>query len=528
MAFAGIRSSLTLLRNGSQLGERSVACTSVRHSLRLDYHARAASRSERDPVNGATDPVTPAQMRATFAVCTVVGLSLLVATGLTFLVAPVAMDLGLSDEVIEDALVVPAIAALMVVFVSGYAGDVIGHRRTMIIAGLIFASGAALLAMASNGLSVQMGLAVAGIGAALIQVVAVALLQNTAPRGSAHISAFTSLGLVYPLAFLVLPVATAGLVVLTDWRWVPCAWVLAGLLISGIAWRVLDRAAPTASRGEWGTPLLAGLSLAAGCTALAEVDNLALEPVKIACAAALCAAAAVACFARGRRAREPGFSMKPINGALSKSLLLGVAAISCIQLLTYLSIAMEYFYDLTALQVAIAIVPAQIGAIVGAKVVAQVAIRHLGTGRAGRVLVLLTGASTLPLALTVAATPMWLLIVVATIFSTVGFAALTVLNLDVMRRAPANNTGAVSAFRTAASSIGTAAGMALLGTIIITSIDIEAAAGGADADQRERLATALRIDGVLSCVIAVAAWLILTLAVRHSRSGVEVFKGEPQ
>ncbi len=479
-------------------------------------------------MNGATDPVTPAQMRVTFAVCTVVGLSLLLATGLTFLVAPMAIDLGLSDEVIEDALVVPAIAALIVVFISGWAGDVFGHRRAMISAGLIFASGAALLAMAGNGLGVQIGLALAGIGAALIQVVAVALLQQTAPRGSAHVSAFTSFGVVYPLAFLVLPVATAGLVVLTDWRWVPCAWVFAGLSISGIAWRMLDRTAPTASRGEWGTSLLAGLSLAAGCTALAEVDNLALEPVKIAGGAVVCCAAALACLALTRRAREPGFSMRPINEPLLKSLLLGVAALSCIQLLTYLCIAMEYFYDMTALQVAIAIVPAQIGAIVGAKVVARVAIRILGTGRAGRTLVLLTGVSTLPLALTVAATPMWFLVLVATLFSTVGFAALTVLNLDVMSRAPVNGAGAVSAFRTAASSVGTAAGMALLGTIIITSIDIEAATGGGELDQREGLATALRIDGLLTFVIAVVAWLILIFGARHNRSGVHVFKGQLQ
>lgn len=462
--------------------------------------------------------MTPTQTRVTFAVCTVVGLSLLVATGITFLIVPMADDLGLSDAAVEDALVVPAIAALIVVFVSGRAGDVFGHRSVMIVAGMVFAVGAVILATARGEFAVHVGLAISGIGAALIQVVAVGLLQQTAPDGRAHVSAFTTFGVVFPAAFLVLPVATAGVVVAVDWRWVPVAWILAGLLISVIAWRFLDRSQPSTANSEWATPVLAGLALAAGCTLLGEVDNLVIEPIKIAGAAAVSCGAAVACFVLARGTREPGFSLKPIGRPGLRPLLLGVGAISCLQLLTYVCIAMEYFYALSALEVAIAVIPAQIGAIVGAKVLARTAIGWWGTERAGRILILLTGVTTLPLALTVSTTPVWLLVAVATVFSTVGMAALTVLNLDVMGRTPAHSTGTVSAFRTAASSIGSAAGMALLGTVIIASIDLEAALGATDEGQRERLAVALRIDGVLSFVIAVAIWWILATAARRSRT----------
>lgn len=460
--------------------------------------------------------MTGAQRRIVLAVCVIVGLTLLVAAGLTFLVAPMAEGLGLSDEFVEDALVVPAVASLLVVFIAGRAGDRFGQRRTMIAAGLAFTLGSLVLAGAQGPAAVDLGLALCGAGAIVIQVVAVSLLQRTASEGSAHVSAFTSYGMVFPIAFLVLPIATAGLLGSVGWRWIPITWAVAGLAIAILARTMLDRSETSKSSGEWITPILAGISLAAGATVISEIDNIEIEGTRLAIGALLSVIAAIACLIIMRGMDTATFSFRPLRGPMMRALMLGVVLISLVQLLTYVCIVLEYFYDLTALEAAIIVAPAQLGAILGAKFLAGRVVRRYGTARAGRLLMLFTGLTMLPLVVMQTSTPMWLLVAISSVFSFAGMGALTVLNMDVMGRAPADRTGEVSAFRTAASSIGTALGMALLGAIIISSVQMDTGADAVSDAQLQALAAALRIDGVLSFLIACVGWAILARAERVS------------
>ena len=63
--------------------------------------------------------MTHAQRRITFAISLIVGLTLLVVAGLTFLVQPLTQDLALSNDATEQALVAPTIASLLVAFIAG-------------------------------------------------------------------------------------------------------------------------------------------------------------------------------------------------------------------------------------------------------------------------------------------------------------------------------------------------------------------------------------------------------------------------
>ncbi len=464
--------------------------------------------------------MTSQQRRIVLAICVIVGLTLLVAAGLTFLVAPMAESLGLSDEYVEDALVVPSVAALLVVFVAGRAGDRLGQRRTMVGAGLIFALGSLILASAQAPMGVSAGLALCGAGAIVIQVVAVSLLQKTASEGNAHVSAFTSYGMVFPIAFLVLPIATAGVLGVVNWRWIPISWAVSGVLIAVVAQFLLGKGTPGEATGEWVTPILAGISLAAGATVIAEIDNVELEGRKLLVGTVLCLLAALACFVVIRLNARSSFNFGSLRGTLMRALMIGVVLISLVQILTYVCIVLEYFYDLSALEAAIVVAPAQIGAILGAKFLAKWAVRRWGASRAGRSLILATGLTMLPLIVMQPSTPMWLLIAISTVFSCAGMGALTVLNMDVMGRAPADRTGEVSAFRTAASSVGTALGMALLGTIIISSVQMDAGAQSVSDAQLDALASALRTDGLLSFLIALLGWSVLAIAARKTQDKV--------
>lgn len=53
--------------------------------------------------------MTALQRRITMAICVIVGLSLLTAAGLTFLVAPMADGLNLSDGDVEEILAIPSV-----------------------------------------------------------------------------------------------------------------------------------------------------------------------------------------------------------------------------------------------------------------------------------------------------------------------------------------------------------------------------------------------------------------------------------
>lgn len=461
--------------------------------------------------------MTAAQRRITLAVCLIVGMSLLMSAGLTFLVSPMAEALGLADNVVEDVLAMPSVAALIMVFSAGQLGDRLGARRTLVIASAAFSVGAVFIVFASNEYPVEIGLAICAAAAVTMQIVGVSLLQQSTGEGPAQVSAFTSFGVVFPLAFLVFPVATARLLQVSDWRLVPLIWIAAGILMLVISLVLLESNQPSRAGGEWGTPLLAGIAFASGTRAISEIDDVILDPALLGISVGVCAIAATACFIAWRRARQPSFTLSPIRGAQLPLFLLAIALVSLSGLLTYVSIAVEYLYDMTPYEASLAIIPAQIGAILGAKFLAKRTIRRWGGLRAARILMLALAGAMLPMLLLQVDSPLWFLSGAATLFSFIWMAVLTVLNAEVMRRSPSGSTGAVSSFRTAASSIGAAIGVGVLGTIVISSMPVEAGAAAVDLDQLARITNSLRLDSLLASAIALAGWGVLTIAERRSR-----------
>ena len=466
--------------------------------------------------------MTPYQKRITLAITVIVGLSLLVVTGLTFLAEPMVEDLGLSDEAVERALITPTIASLLVVFIAGRAGDRFGQRRTIVAAAAVFTAGAAVLAVSQEENGVVLGLALCGAGAVVIQVVALSLLQRTAPEGEAHASAFTTFGMVFPIAFLLLPIGTAFLLALVDWRWIPAIWAIAGIAIIITAMQVIDRGETRGSTGDWLSPILAGIALMAGTQVLDELGERPANGQIVGWGSVVCIAAIGSLIVVMRRTANPGFSFGPIKGAMIRPLMIGVALVALIQILTYVSISMEYLYELTPLQASLAIAPAQLGAVLGAKLVAGRAIRRWGVERSGRGLLLATGVVMLLLVVMQADTPVLYLVLVSPLFSLTGMAALTVLNLDIMGRAPAESTGAVSAFRMAASSVGSALSMAVLGVVVLSSVTMSAGVSAVSDAELASLASGLRIDGVLGFVIALVGWVLLVTSYRRSRTNTMV------
>jgi len=279
--------------------------------------------------------VTAAQRRVTLAICISVGLTFLISAGLTFLVEPMAEDLGLGDAAVEAVLAIPSIASLIVIFIAGQTGDRIGHRRAMILFSVAFVVGSGLLAAATGAAVVFIGLALCGAAATAIQIVALALLQRSIPDGPAHTSAFTTFGMVYPLAFLAFPVLTAGLLDIAAWRLIPIIWAFAGIVIALVVAFLVERADHRHPLGEWLTPLLAGVALAAGVRFLDSLGRKGLLTPATVIGFGILVVALVAFGIRYRATTSSSFSFTPITGAPVRVLLLGVTFVALVGTLTY-------------------------------------------------------------------------------------------------------------------------------------------------------------------------------------------------
>lgn len=460
--------------------------------------------------------MTPLQRRVTVAVFIMVLLSLLVSAGLTFIVEPISAEFGLTDDSVTKGLAVPAIASLLVIFIAGQLGDQFGHRRTLLVASAGFSLGGLIMAISHGPIPLAIGLALCGATATVMQIVAVGLLQQTVPEGEAHVSAFTTYGMVFPLAFLVFPLATAGALEFANWRLIPIIWAVGGVVIALVAKFALEHRKPTRPGTEWITPVLAGLTL----TAIVRTLNLlgrhgTMSPLEIVLLVLGVLAGGV-CYIMSRRNDNSSFSLRPIRNATLFVLLLGVAIVALVSILVYLTIAIDSMFHLSAIQTAIVTAPAQLGAVLGAKILAGKAIAQWGIARAGRGLLLALALSMLTLVLIQPTSQLWFFIACATIISALGAAAITVFNTDVMARAPHNNTGPMSSFRGAASAIGTALGVVVIGSGVLSAANVQPGTDAATSDQPEQLAAALRLDGILGCAVALLGWAALVVVSRRT------------
>jgi MFS family permease len=460
--------------------------------------------------------VTAQQRRIVVAVCVIYFLSFLMVGGLTFLVTPMADDLKLEDGTVQYMLAIPSVVGLVAVFSAGQVGSRFGDRYTIAAAGLIFSLGAAVIALAPGGLLVQVGLSICALTVMAMQIVTVSLLREVTGTGDAQVSAFTTLGMVGPLAFLVIPLATARVLTAVNWRLVPLAWVVGGIVVALVALRAIKRDSASRPSGELLTPLLAGISLAAAARAIAELGNAQMSPDVIPRSLLVCVLAAGACAIIVRRSRNPSFSTSAIRGVMMRPMMIGVALVSFVQLLTFVSIALEFVYGLTAVEAAVATVPAQVAGILGAKLLAKKAIDRWGSFRASLLLLLAVAATMLPMLAFTKGSSLWLLVAIASAFTFTTMAALTAFTTDVMRRSPDDDTETVSSFRAASGSMGAAIGASVFGIVILSRTPIAAGTKNITAAEITDMINGLRLAGLIAALVAIAGALMLTVMERRS------------
>jgi len=462
--------------------------------------------------------VTVEQRRAVWGLCLIIAATFLAGASLTFMLAPMIADLGMTSAQGDLLLSVTGIASLLIVFASGRLGDRLGHRRVIIGAAMPLAAGAVLVAVSQHGYVALVGMVPVAAAATMIQIVALGLLQQLFPDGRTRVTAFTSFGMMFPVVWLVMPVVTGRVVGVTTWRVIPSAWAVAAALIPLVAVLLLRRPEPRKPLGELATPLLAGLALASVAVKVnrSSEGGWTLQPT--APSLLVGAAALVVLIVLLRRLKQPSLSLAPLRIRGMLPLMVGVLILACVVTLVFVTLCVQYLHSLTSLQAAVAMVPAQVGAIIGAKWLAGLLMNRLGAARAGLVSLVGFAISMLALLLPQASSPIWVPVAAATAFSLMGFAALTVLNTRVMALAPEGEQGAVSAFRGAASAIGGSLSAVVLGTGVVAAVQQQATSGAVDS---AALVSSLHSDAVVGCALALVACGAYVWSERRGRPELE-------
>lgn len=434
--------------------------------------------------------------RLVLGVCIVAGASMSVTASLNYVLTPMLDDLGVTREEASTALAIPSIAAILVVFLAGMLGDRLGQRKVLLGSSIVFVAGCALVGVANGLPLVSLGLLLEGIGATFLSVVALGLLSARISDDGQRASAFASYGLVSPIVYLTLPVLTGLIVRDSSWRLVPLIWAIIGIGSAIAVLALLPTSQRSEGSGELATPLLAGFVVAAGVQTLSHISASGLLSARVLLSFAACIIGLVALVIVYRRSASPTLSLGPLKGGATALLLIVVVLVPFANTWYYATLAFEYIFGLTVLATAIAMIPAQIGGMIGAKAVAGPLMRRIGVQRSG-VLMLIGLAVGMASVLVVRIdSPVWVLCLCVAVFSLFSIGSGVVITNALMSTVPRSQSGSASAYKSAATALGVSLGYIIMGSIVFgaaqASMTNRFEAAGLTAEQAQQEITVLQ------------------------------------
>ncbi len=374
--------------------------------------------------------------------------------------------LGSSASQSDIARQMPTVGALLVTFVAGALGQRLGSRRVILACCGLYALGSCFVALAPTMPMATTGLLLANIGKAALLVVALASLSSSVQKPDGRATAFAAFSAAIPFAYLFVPLVAAVIVESAGWRWVTVVWIVAGL-VALILVRLLVPAdgARHEGTGEMVTPALAGLVLA---MAVESITQLSQEGVTawLLLTLGLCAAAALTLVLALRRIGSPTLDLTPLRDGGLVLLLVVLVLTLFANLFFYMTMALQYVYRLSPVEVALAMAPAQLCAVLGATASGRL-VRRWGITRAGSALMAVVAFTLWASALLQIGTALWLAVLNVSLYAAAAAGAGVAVTNAVMDSAPPGRDAAASAFRGAAASMGTAIGVAGMTSIVI-------------------------------------------------------------
>ncbi|MFI2430569.1 MFS transporter [Streptomyces sp. NPDC018693] len=355
----------------------------------------------------------------------------------------------------------------------GTLGDRLGNRRIFCTGVVVFTAASAGCALAPNTATLVVTRLVEGAGAALIVPGSLALLQQEYASTAERARAFGLWGSMAGIAASAGPLLGGLLVTTMGWRWVFFINLPVGGACLLLTLRHVARSPRRIERPvDWPAQFAIVTAVALLTAVLNEAGRLGWTAPALLTGAGLCVSAAAAFVLRERSARAPVLPLwllrsRAMSGGAAIGLLFNFAFYGMI---FTASLYFQHHRDLTALQTGIALFPAVAMTMFASVLSGRIARR---TGHRPLVITgMLLGASGLAGWAAVGSHPVYLLLVAP--MAAVGFGtsfALTGSTATVMSASPEGYSGTASAFFNTTRQVGSAAGIALGGSLLASTAD---------------------------------------------------------
>lgn len=404
-----------------------------------------------------------AQQRGAVITAFVAASAMIMALGTyEFMIIPAQWDLGLTVDQANAANLVPAGAALLVVFGSSALCDRLGYRRLLLLGSACFALGAVLVALATGFPMLLAGRALGGIGGVTMGVVGLAVVNAIFTDSTKRAKAFAAFAALLPAVSFAFPPLGAVLAETASWRFVPLLWLLLGSLSVVLTLVAVPKGlGAVGSNGEIITPLVAGVALAS----LTLAATVAGSNVMVAGLLLALSLFALAVFVVLRKVfRYHGLDLRLLRSPGAWLVVFAMMLLAGSNLYFFTSLLIQYRFFDPVIFVSILLSAPEVAALAGCFVSGWAAARW-GAPITAAFWMLLAGLASL-LALTVGGdSSIYHPVLVLTVVAFPSAAAVGPLTQTLMDLAPKDGSSAPAAVRDALTNLGGSLGGIIAGAV---------------------------------------------------------------
>ncbi len=410
---------------------------------------------------------------ALFAVCAGYFMVILDVTAVNVAVPVIGRELSASLTAVQWVTNGYTLTFAALLLTGGALGDRLGHRRVFCAGVVVFGVASAACGLATDVVVLTVARLAEGVGAALIVPGSLALLQQVYRSPAERARAFGLWGSMAGVAASVGPLLGGLLVGTVGWRWVFFVNVPVGVLCIALTLRRVPPSVRQPGRSlDWPAQCALVALVALLTTALNEAGRLGWTAPLVLGAAALCPVAAALFVLRERLARSPVLPLpllasRPVAGGAAIGLLFNFAFYGMV---FTASLYFQHERGLSPLRTGLALFPAVAMSMFASALSGRLARR---TGHRPLVITgMLTGAAGLAGWAAAGADPAYAVLVVPMMCAGFGTSfTLTGATATVMSAAPDTHAGTASALFNTTRQIGSAAGVALGGSLLASAAD---------------------------------------------------------
>jgi MFS family permease len=381
------------------------------------------------------------------------------------MLVPLQREFVFSVDVVNVLGLSVSTGSLALLFIAGSLVDCWGARRVVVIGVFAMVLGALMVMIAQGFAWLLAGRIIGGMGGTAVAVASLASLNCAFKDDSQRAHVFGMLASAFGAAALISPVLGGIIAQRASWRLVPLLWIAVALCVLLLQQGVIKNHAARELKGEWVTPLAAGVGMSGLClTAL--LKGLSLWVAAFVLSGSILAIIVLALRWRQLRRRK---EHSGLNISIFKSpgglLLIGAMLIvGAVNLFFYTNLFLQYRYGLQPSAAAAVLIFPQCAVMVGGLAGGWIGVR-IGSLRT-TALALAVGmvASTCFLALDETSGVSMTVVLLSTFALPAGCITGT-LTKSFLDRADPASSGAASAWRQGAWTFGSSIGGVITGDI---------------------------------------------------------------